>query len=159
MRKTVRSPIFYPALAILLATPMAIADEPSSVLPRNYRSWTHVSSMVVTDGEHGMYGFHNVYANPPAVARLQESRPRAYPDGATFVVSVYEVMTKDGLTSAGAKRRDVLQYKDAKATATGGWRFAAFDVSGRRIAIDPAACFGCHAAAKDADYVFATFTR
>ena len=47
-------------------------------------------------------------ANPPALQTLRsKARPVSYPDGATFVVSIYEVVTADGITRAGPKRRDV----------------------------------------------------
>lgn len=145
-------------LTLLSAVP-ARAGEDGPDLPRRFRDWTHVRSMVVTDGEHGMYGFHDVYANPAALAVLRGAGPRRYPDGAIFVVSIYEVVTKDGMTVAGPKRRDVLQVKDGRAAATGGWRFAAFDPAGKRIAIDGATCYGCHASARETDAVFAAFTR
>jgi len=146
--------------ALALAATSARAEEKSPALPRDFRSWMHVRSMVVTDADHGMYGFHEVYANPQALKVLRsEARTPRFPDGSTFVVSIYEVVTKDGMTSAGQKRRDVVQVKDSKATATGGWRFAAFEPSGKRIAVDQATCFSCHSAAKDSDSVFATFTR
>jgi hypothetical protein len=156
--------IALPTTALLLlalaAAPQAVAGEPAAALPKDFRSWTHVRSMVVTDGDHGMYGFHFVYANPAALKVLEGgAKPPRYPDGAVFVTSIFEVTTRDGMTVAGPKQRDVVQWKDAKAKATGGWRFAAFDPSGKRIAVDQGTCFGCHAAAKDTDFVFATFTR
>jgi len=61
------------AAALLLAAAgvaggMAAAEGPAPVaLPKDFRSWAHVRSMVVTDPEEGMYGFHNVYANAAAL--------------------------------------------------------------------------------------------
>ena len=112
----------------------------------------HVRSIAVSDPDHAMYGFHDGYANPAAVRGLRAS-PVRFDDGATFVVSLYEVERRAGVTSAGAKRRTVLQVKDRSAVATGGGRFAAFDPDGAPIAVDEAACFACHARAKDRDYV------
>ncbi|HEY3356588.1 MAG TPA: cytochrome P460 family protein [Polyangia bacterium] len=129
-------------------------------LPPGFRAWMHVKSMAVTDREHGMYGFHNVYANKEALKGLRaRGQARTFERGATFVVSIFEVETKEGTLSAGAKRRDVVQVKDPAATATGGWRFAAFDPAGTPIAIDAAACAGCHAAARATDSVYATLTE
>jgi hypothetical protein len=73
------------------------------------------------------------------------------------VVSIYDIAKEDGVTTAGAKRRTVVQVKDRSATATGGWRFAAFDPSGKPVPIDEASCFACHAAAKERDFVFTEF--
>jgi len=160
LRRIATRALILALVAGALAQTGARADEQGPPLPKDFRSWTHVRSMVVTDGDHGMYGFHDVYGNAAALKTLRsDSTAPKYPDGAVFVVSIYEVVTRDGMTSAGAKRRDVVQLKDSKATATGGWRFGAFDPTGRRIAIDATACSACHAGAKDKDWVFAAFTR
>ena len=154
------------AAALLLAAAgiaggVAAAEGPAPVaLPKDFRSWTHVRSMVVTDPEEGMYGFHNVYANPSAMKALRSAKtPVVYPDGATFVVSIFEVKQEKGLVVAGEKQRDVMQVKDAKAKATGGWRFASFDPSGKPIAIDAASCAACHSQAAATDMVFTRYTR
>jgi hypothetical protein len=147
--------------ALLLFTTAARAEGPAPVaLPKDFRSWTHVRSMVVTDPDEGMYGFHNVYANPAAVKALRSSKASVvYPDGATFVVSIFEVKQEKGLVVAGAKQRDVMQVKDARAKATGGWRFASFDPSGKPNAIDAASCAACHTQATATDMVFTRYTR
>jgi hypothetical protein len=117
-----------------------------------------VSSLAVTDADHAMYGFHDGYANEAAARGLRATaRPARYEDGATFVVSIFEIEIRNGVTGAGAKRRDVVQVKDRAATATGGWRFAAFDAAGRAIPVDEAACFSCHAAAPERDFVLTSF--
>ena len=146
---------------VLFALVATTVESKEPALPRDFRSWTHVKSMVVTDPDHGMYGFHNVYANKAAakVLRAGAEKPK-YDEGAQFVVSIYEVETKNGMVGAGLKRRDVVKTKDRTATDTGGWRFAAFDPAGRPLAIDPVGdCFGCHARAKDTDLVFSEFAR
>lgn len=133
----------------------ALAGEPEVALPRDFRSWTHVRSMVVTDADEGMYGFHNVYANAAAVKVLRSARtPVSYPDGATFVVSIFEVKQEKGAVVAGAKQRDVVQVKDSRAKATGGWRYATFEPSGKRRAVDAAGCASCHSQAAATDMVF-----
>jgi cytochrome c553 len=147
------------AVLLLLAGATASAAEPATArLPKDFRSWTHVRSMVVTDPEEGMYGFHNVYANPEALKGLKAGG-KGYADGATFVVSIFEVKQEKGLVVAGAKQRDVMQVKDAKAKATSGWRFASFDPSGKPIAIDAASCAACHTQAAETDMVFTRYTR
>ena len=138
----------------------ASAGKGAVALPRGFRGWTHVRSMVVTDPEEGMYGFHNVYANRTALRGLRaRPGPSAYPDGAQFVVSIFEVKQEKGLVVAGAKQRDVVQLKDRRAKETGGWRFASFDPAGKPIAIDPATCHGCHAQASGTDHVFTRYTE
>ena len=61
------------------------------------------------------------------------------------------------MTTAGPKRRDVLQVKDRRAAETGGWRFAAFDPDGKRIEVDEARCFSCHAHARASDFVLTSY--
>jgi hypothetical protein len=134
----------------------AAAGGEGASLPAGYRGWKHVQSIAVSDPEHAMYGFHDGYANDAAVRGLRAT-PVRFEDGAAFVVSIYEIATRGGVTTAGAKRRTVVQVKDRRATATGGWRFAAFDPAGRPVKVDEAACFGCHAAAKDRDFVLTAF--
>jgi type IV pilus biogenesis protein CpaD/CtpE len=147
------------ALALAaLAGLAAAAEKGGPALPRDYRSWRHVRSVAVTDPEHAMYGFHDGYANEAAARGLRSRAvPARYEDGATFVVSIFEIETRRGITGAGAKRRDVVQVKDRAATATGGWRFAAFDAAGKAIAVDAAACVSCHAAAPERDFVLTSF--
>ncbi len=147
------------AVLLLASAGIAAAAEPSVLaLPKGFRNWTHVRSMVVTDPEEGMYGFHDVYANPAAVKGL-EAGGKAYPDGATFVVSIFEVKQEKGVVVAGEKQRDVVQVKDRKAKGTGGWRYGSFDPSGKAIAIDPGSCAGCHAQAAATDMVYTRYTR
>jgi hypothetical protein len=147
------------AALLLSAGAVASAAEPAPArLPKDFRSWTHVRSMVVTDPEEGMYGFHNVYANPEALKGLKAGG-KGYADGATFVVSIFEVKQEKGLVVAGDKQRDVVQVKDRKAKETGGWRFASFDPSGKPISIDPSSCAACHASARATDMVFTRYTR
>jgi hypothetical protein len=145
------------AALVLAAGWIAAAAEPTGpALPRGFRGWKHVRSIAVTDPEHPMYGFHDGYANE-AAARGLRARPPRYEDGATFVVSIFEISEQKGITAAGAKRRDVVQVKDRRAKDTGGWRFAAFDAAGKPIAVDQAACFSCHAAATATDHVLTSF--
>jgi hypothetical protein len=157
MTRLVRWPVALTALLFAGASAFAVsvrAGGKDPALPRDFRSWTHVKSMVVTDPDHGMYGFHNVYANKAALKAYRAKAPKPqFEDGAQIVVSIYEVTSSGGMVNAGGKRRDVLKVKDRSATATGGWRFMAFDPKGKPIAIDPVNdCYGCHAQASDTVY-------
>jgi hypothetical protein len=141
---------------VLVILPAAAAAPAAVALPGNYRTWKHVRSIAVNDPDHAMFGFHDGYANEAALRGLRE-RPARFADGATFVVAIYEIAHEGGITTAGAKRRTVVQVKDRNATGTGGWRFAAFDPAGKPVAVDEASCFGCHATAAQSDFVFTAF--
>ena len=146
------------AVVAAAALPAAAGEKPAA-LPRGFRSWTHVRSMVVTDADEGMYGFHNVYADPAAAKALRARGKPVFPEGARFVVSIFEVRHEKGLVVAGAKQRDVVQVKDRSARETGGWRYASFDPAGKPIAIDAGACAACHARAAETDMVFTRYTE
>jgi hypothetical protein len=156
MARTSAVPVALVVAAVAAALPLRVAaGEPDVSLPKDFRNWTHVRSMVVTDPDEGMYGFHNVYANAAAVKVLRSARaPVTYPDGATFVVSIFEVKQEKGTVVAGEKQRDVVQVKDSRAKATGGWRYATFEPSGKRRTVDAAGCAACHAHAASTDMVF-----
>lgn len=158
MRSARKAILASTALAALGLAAVAVAGEKGVPLPKDYRSWTHVRSMVVTDPDHGMYGFQDVYANRAALETLR-GRSKVFKNGAVLVAAIYEPITEDGMVKAGGKRRIAVKVKDAKATATSGWRYAVYDPAGRPIQIDPANCAGCHQGAKDTDYVFARFVE
>jgi hypothetical protein len=116
--------------------------------------------MVVTDPDHGMYGFQDVYANKAALATLRSGKAgAAFPDGAVLVAAIYEVSRQGDMIKPGAKWRTAVKAKDRAATATGGWRFAVYDAGGKPVAIDPANCYGCHSQAKATDFVFSRFSE
>jgi len=145
-------------IAFFLAAAAVIADmHGAGDLPKDFRSWTHTKSMVIPDKSHGLYGFHNIYANDKALPTLQKGG--TYVDGSAFVVSFYEVVTDGGTTVAGKKIQDVLMIKNQKAAKTGGWFYAAFGPDGKPKTIDPVkACYECHEqGAKKTDYVFSTY--
>lgn len=145
------------AAALLAATTVALA----AALPRpaEFRGWAHVKSMVITDKGHGLYGFHNVYADPAAAKALRAGTP--YPEGARFAVSFYDVAGEGAMLSQGAKRMDTFMRKDASAKATGGWAFAASGPDGKPLDLDVVkGCYECHAGgAKDTDLVFSKWVE
>ena len=141
------------AAALLTASVVAAAAPGAS----EFRSWGHVKSMVITNKSHGLYGFHNVYADPAALAALRAGK--AFPEGAQFAVSFYEVTTEGAMLSQGKKIMDTFMKKDASAKATGGWAFAATGPDGKPLAVDVAkGCYECHASgAKGTDLVFSKY--
>ena len=124
-----------------------------------FRGWAHVKSMVITDKAHGLYGFHNVYADPAALKALKGGT--SYPEGARFAVSFYEVTTDGAMLGQGKKLMDTFMVRERTAKATGGWSFSASGPDGKPLAIDPAkACYDCHAAgAKATELVFSKYVE
>lgn len=142
---------------ICLAVTTGVAGMKGSSLPKDFRSWTHTKSMVIPDKSHGLYGFHNIYANDKALPTLKKGG--TYKEGSAFVVSFYDVVADGGATVQGKKLQDVLMIKDKGATKTGGWRYSAFGADGKALDIDPVkACYECHEqGAKKADYIFSKY--
>lgn len=128
-------------------------------LPMNWRSFTHVKSMVIPDKNHSLYGFHHIYVNNTGLKTLIKGGE--YPQRTIFVGAFYDVVIeKDGSINQGKKLFYVLMIKDARAAETGGWIYAAFDEKGKYIEKDvQKECFECHVAAKDSDYIFSKFIR
>jgi len=125
-------------------------------VPKGYRAWTHVKSMVITDKSHGLYGFHNTYGNKAAIDGLKAGK---YAAGAEFMVSFYEVNTDGPMIMQGKKIMDAYMKKDAGAKQTGGWWFNAFGPDAKPLAMDVVkGCYECHAGgAKETDLVFSKF--
>ncbi|HYX32802.1 MAG TPA: cytochrome P460 family protein [Oligoflexus sp.] len=140
-------------VSILCSAGLAFAAE-FAPLPKGFREWVHTKSMVIPDKTHGLYGFHNIYANKKAIPTLKSGG--TYPDGAAFVVSFYEVKNEGGASNQGAKIMDAVMVKTAKAKATGGWAYGVYDPMGKKKAVDVVkGCYECHnAQAKATDYVF-----
>ncbi len=141
--------------AVSLVAAQVVAGESS--LPKGYRSWSHVKSMVITDKGHALYGLHNVYANPQALEAMRSGKP--YAKGSEFVVSFYEVVAEGPMLSPGKKLMDATMKKDASAKDTGGWAFGAFGPDGKPLQMDVVkGCYECHAGgAKGTDLVFSKF--
>lgn len=142
---------------VALATAAAAADVP---YPTGYRDWHHVKSMVIGPG-HGLYeafgGIHHIYANAQAKAGYAAGK---FPDGAVIVFDLLDTKSADGGIEEGARKIVGVMYKDSKQfAATGGWGFEGFkggNPSERAVpAADAAkACFECHQARRENDYVF-----
>lgn len=141
-------------IVLAAAVSTLLADEKAAALPKDFRSWTHTKSMVIPDKNHGLYGFHNIYANDAALGALKAGGK--FPEGAAMVASFYEVVVDVGMTTQGKKLMDVYMEKDKSAGKTGGWVYAAFGPDGKAKAIDPVKdCYDCHAVgAKGTDFVF-----
>jgi len=149
------------ASGALLIAASAIAGEPPAVAyPEGYRDWHHVKSMVIQAG-HPLFGafggIHHLYANAKA---MEGYRVGHFPDGAVIVFDLLEAQaTNDHAIVEGARKIVGVMRKDSAHYAdTGGWGFEGFKggVKTERVVGSNAAeaCFGCHTARREADYVF-----
>ena len=96
---------------------------------------------------------HFVYGNEKAVEGL---RTGSYPEGAVFVLDIFNLSKKDGGVTLGARASTSNMVRDTRAAATGGWAFGDFDlVDKKNLPMDVnAACFNCHKQKVDHGYVF-----
>jgi hypothetical protein len=155
---------FISALSVLLCAAAAAADAPPVPYPEGYRQWMHVKSMVIQPG-HALYesfgGIHHLYANKKAE---QGYRSGKFPDGAVIVFDLLEARSADNAVQEGPRKVLGVMHKDArKYAATGGWGYEGFkgdSKSDRAVARNAAtACFQCHQAQKDKDFVFSAFRK
>jgi len=123
-------------------------------LPKDLDSFTYTGSLVIPDKNSPLFGFFHYSMNKKGLAAFKKGGP--YPDGTTIVGKVYEVVSSPvGGMIEGKRLRYSYMRKDISAKETGGWIFAVFSADGKFIQKDvKTACFACHMAAKDSDYVF-----
>ncbi len=158
------NPFAIAAAAVLLLTAPAprgfSADAPRVAFPEGYRTWFHVKSAIVHEGNPAFArfgGIHHIYANAPAVKGFEAG---AFPDGAVLVFDVLELTTNADKTGAEGKRRmiDVMAKDSVRFKSTGGWGFEEFQadtrMEGSLTDAAAAACAACHASRKQHDSVF-----
>lgn len=143
----------------VLVQSLSAAEVAPVPYPEGWRDWRHVKSMVLLPG-HGLYeglgGVHHVYANKKALQGYKSGR---FPDGAIIVVDFFQEMAKDNAITEGARKVVAVAHKDSRRwKETGGWGWEAFpggDRKQRAVGGNAAsACFQCHTAKQDRDYVF-----
>jgi opacity protein-like surface antigen len=152
------------ATALALAAPAFSAADAPVPYPQGYRQWTHVKSMTINEGHalHGTFGgIHHLYANRKAEQGYKTGK---FPDGSVIVFDLLEAKAADNTVQEGARkvlgvmRKDARKYRD-----TGGWGFEGFkgdSTTERAVGKNAAsACFQCHTAQKDRDFVFSAFRR
>lgn len=148
--------------AALLASTTALAADPAAVpYPEGYRHWMHVKSMVINPG-HALYdafgGMHHLYANKQAEQGYKSGK---FADGSVIIFDLLEARSADNTVQEGARKVVGVMHKNAKQyAATGGWGFEGFkgdSKTERAVGANAAkACYDCHTAQKDKDYVFST---
>lgn len=151
------------AALVAICGAKAIGDNAGVDYPSGYRSWQHVKSMIILPGhplEDPFGGIHHVYANTKAMSGLTGGE---YEDGAIFVFDLLNYNDRDKtIVETDRKRIDVMQYDDERFSATGGWGYDTFvgDSTTERLDQDVvAACYGCHAAAKESNYVYSQYRQ
>jgi hypothetical protein len=141
---------------------LCAADTAPVPYPQGYRQWVHVKSMTIHQG-HALYdafgGIHHLYANRKAQQGYQSGR---FADGSVIVFDLLEAKAADHTVQEGARKVLGVMHKDSrKYKSTGGWGFEGFkgDSKSERAVGNQAApaCFHCHTAQKDRDFVFSTF--
>jgi hypothetical protein len=132
--------------------------------PAGYRDWHHVKSMVINQG-HPLYdafgGIHHLYANRKALEGYSKGR---FPNGAVIVFDLLEAKSADNAVTEGTRKVVGVMHKDSrKYAATGGWGFEGFKGDSRTeraVGKNAAtACYECHTAQKDKDFVFSTLRQ
>jgi len=150
------------AAALAIAPSVYAADAAPVPYPDGYRQWTHVKSMTINQG-HALYdafgGIHHLYANKKAEQGYRTGR---FADGSVIVFDLLEANAADNVVQEGTRKVLGVMHKDArKYKDTGGWGFEGFkgdSKTDRAVGRNAAsACFECHIAQKDKDFVFSTF--
>jgi hypothetical protein len=103
-------------------------------------------------------GIHHLYANAPAIAGYRSGK---FDDGSVIVFDLLEAVSADNAITDGKRKVVGVMHKDSRKYAgTGGWGFEGFAGGdpGKAVVGKNAeqACFACHTAQKDKDFVFST---
>ena len=104
-------------------------------------------------------GIFYFYANEKAMAGFRTGK---FEDGSIIADEVLEIWGADsGGAQEGPRRGVGVMVKDSvRYSATGGWGYAGFAGDSKHDASTPderKACYTCHAAKKDRDYVFTEY--
>ena len=150
------------AVSVVVSLSMA-GDENKVAYPNDYRTWTHLKSMVINDA-HSLSdpfeGIHHIYANKKALDGLKSN---SYEDGATFVFDLLTAeRTKEATVEGKRKFIGVMLYDKTKYKKTGNWGFEAFagDSNDKRVVKDSGvSCFQCHVGVENKSYVFLEYRK
>jgi Cytochrome P460 len=152
------------AAALCFAAPVFAADAPPVPYPEGYRQWTHVKSMTINQG-HALYdafgGIHHLYANSKAEQGYKSGK---FADGSVIAFDLLEAKAVDNTVQEGARKVLGVMHKDSrKYKDTGGWGFEGFKADSktdRAVGKNAAsACYQCHTAQKDKDFVFSAYRQ
>lgn len=132
-------------------------------VPGGYRDWKLIS---VAREEGDLNDIRAILGNDKAVKAYREGKP--FPDGAIIVRLAWshdpseennKAFGRPQSFVAGAPKNGVqFMVKDSKKyAATGGWGYGHFDDGKTADEAVLKACFPCHAAIKDRDFVFTRY--
>ena len=138
-------------------------------LPAGYRDWRLIS---VAREEGDLDDIRAVLGNDAAIKTYREAyAPSHYPDGTIIARLAWSFDESEENNKSFGRRQSwvaghpkngvQLMVKDSiRYAATGGWKYAQFD-DGKPLtdAAQLHACFACHQAVKDRDYVFTRYAR
>ena len=142
----------------LLSLSLSHAD-PIIDYPTDYRSWTHIKSMVIEEG-HPLYtsfgGIHHIYANEQALEGYQKGK---FPNGSIMIFDLLDTANDDhAITEKQRKVLGVMKKDNNKFSDTAGWGFEGFGAGDPNNPVVgenyKEACFACHTSQKENDYVF-----
>lgn len=148
-------------VAASAAAAVVAGTTPTVAYPKGYRNWRHVKSMVIEAG-HPLYGsfggIHHLYANTKALKGYASGR---FADGSVLVFDLLEATRADNAVTEGTRKLiGVMEKNAARFAATGGWGFEGFAGDSRTQRLVGAeaatACFACHQARAEQDYVFSS---
>jgi Cytochrome P460 len=152
------------ALGVLMIAAVGFGAMAATAVPypTNYRSWTHVKSMVIEPGHplHASFGgIHHLYANDQAMQGYREGR---FPDGAVIVFDLLEAPASGNAITEGARKVVGVMHRDSKKhAATGGWGFEGFAADSKTSRVvgseSATACFACHQSQRAREYVFSSY--
>lgn len=150
-------------LAVTVIASLSIASEHNVSYPKDYRTWTHLKSMVINES-HSLStpfeGIHHIYANNKATDGLKKNN---YKKGSTFVFDLLTAKrSKDATVEGKRKFIGVMTYDAKKFKETGNWGFEAFagDSTTKKVVQDSGvSCFSCHIGVEKQSYVFSTFRK
>lgn len=147
------------AIAAIYMVTTANADTQSVDYPEDYRTWTHIKSMVIQEG-HALFssfgGIHHIYANDTAMIGYETGH---FPEGSIIAFDLLEAIDADStITENERKVLGVMKKDSQKFAHTAGWGFEGFgngEKNNRVVGNNyEEACFACHTSQKDNDYVF-----
>jgi hypothetical protein len=146
-------------MLILGAALSLFAETPNADYPANYRRWAHIKSALIGPASpaYKRYGgIHHIYANEVAIEGYRSGH---FNDGAVIVFDLLEAHEEGGTTGEGPRKFiDVMLRDSGRFASTGGWGFLEFrgDSKTDQVLSEETRneCYKCHAARKDADFVF-----
>lgn len=135
--------------------------------PVDYRTrWVHLGSWAVHDESGAGHGFHDVYAQPEAVAAYKARQ--TWPDGAVLIKEIRPIHAQTLSTGAlyraeGEPAVVFVMVKDATGRFPGnaswgnGWGWAMFNQESPTTSVSKdhsKDCLGCHEPARASDWVY-----